>query len=111
MRTLPRLILLLAALFALFTVAAGFAQTPQASQTLQVAPLTTEQFLATLSGGQGAAPGTEVLPPDPRFLQSTACTSNADCPPDQLCCYPCGIEGCSNVCMTPWRKNQCPPIA
>jgi hypothetical protein len=106
MRTLPRLILLLAALFALFTVAPGLAQTPQ---TPQVACLTTDQFLATLSG-QSAAPGTEVLPPSPRFLQTITCTSNADCPTGQLCCYPCGIDGCDFVCMTPWR-NRCPPIA
>ena len=103
MRTLPRLILLMAALFALFTVAAGLAQTPQ------VAPLTTEQFLATLSDGQSAAPGTDVLPPSPRFLQTITCTSDADCPRGQLCCYPCGIDGCDFVCMTPWRSG-CPLI-
>lgn len=102
MRTLPGRVLLLTSLFALFTVAASLAQTVQT-------PPTTEEFLATLAAGQSTVPGTEALPPSPTFL-STVCSSNADCPPDQLCCYPCGIPDCNWVCMTPWRK-RCPPIA
>lgn len=41
---------------------------------------------------------------------STVCTSNADCPTGQLCCYPCGIDGCDRVCMTV-SGRRCPPIA
>jgi hypothetical protein len=37
----------------------------------------------------------------------TVCTTSADCPAGQLCCYPCGIDGCDWICMTPVR-NRCP---
>ena len=111
MRTLPRLTPILAVLFALIAVSAGIAQTQQTpAATPQPLPTATAEFLATLSGVQSAAPQTEILPPSLRFLSTTTCTSNADCPPDQLCCYPCGIPDCNFVCMTPWRK-RCPPIA
>jgi hypothetical protein len=35
------------------------------------------------------------------------CTSNAQCPAGKLCCYPCGIDGCTNMCVTP-VKGRCP---
>jgi hypothetical protein len=106
MHTSRTRVLMLAALFALFTVSAGLAQTIQTA-TPQVP--TKEEFLATLAGGPSAAPGGEALPLDPTF-RSTICTSNADCPAGQLCCYPCGIPDCNFICMTPWRKGMCPPI-
>jgi hypothetical protein len=90
--------LILIALFALFA-ATGFAQAPAP----QAAPSTAE-FLASL--GSAPAPGAESLTPEPTFL-STPCTSSSQCPTGQLCCYPCGIDGCSNVCMTP-VKGRCP---
>jgi hypothetical protein len=40
-------------------------------------------------------------------LASQTCTSNADCPPGTLCCYPCGIDGCQNMCIQPFRGG-CP---
>ncbi|PYQ61840.1 MAG: hypothetical protein DMF53_14415 [Acidobacteria bacterium] len=89
-------VLLLMSLCALFAVAAG-AQTPQAATAPQAVPTVT-QFLATLSATPGEAPGTGLLPPSPK-LASTVCTSNADCPTGQLCCYPCGRFGCDFVCM------------
>ena len=95
--------LLLTTLCTLFAVAAGLAQTPQ-PQTAVAAPQavpTVAQFLATLSGG---APATGVLPPAPK-LASTTCTSNADCGPNELCCYPCGIPDCNFVCM---KVKRCP---
>lgn len=98
MRTSCTRVLMLAALFAIFTVAAGLAQTVQ----------TKAEFLATLADDLSTAPGGEVLPPSPTFL-STACSSHDDCPTGQLCCYPCGIPDCEFVCMTPWR-NRCPLI-
>jgi hypothetical protein len=48
------------------------------------------------------------MPPAPRFL-TTTCHSNDECPTGQLCCYPCGIDGCEFICMAPWGKTgECP---
>jgi hypothetical protein len=77
------------------------AQTPSTA-TAPAAPASLAEFLETLSN----APAAEVLPPSPGFL-TTFCSSNADCPTGQLCCYPCGVEGCDFVCMTPVR-GRCP---
>ncbi len=99
-------ILLLMALCALFAVAAGLAQAPQAPAASQVAPVSVADFLATLSTGPGEVPGTELLPPSPKFL-STICHTNADCGRGQLCCYPCGVPDCNFVCM---KVNTCPLI-
>jgi hypothetical protein len=44
--------------------------------------------------------------PAPQFL-ATTCTSSAQCPSGQLCCYPCGIDGCSFVCTKP-MNGHCP---
>jgi hypothetical protein len=95
MKTFPKALVLLA-LFTLALCAQGIAQTPPAPA----------DFLATLSGGQSNAPATAALPLQPTFL-STVCTSSAQCPAGQLCCYPCGIDGCNRVCMTPMR-GHCP---
>lgn len=38
---------------------------------------------------------------------ATVCVTNADCPSGKLCCYPCGIDGCSKMCLTP-IKGRCP---
>jgi hypothetical protein len=97
-------ILLLMALCTLFAVAAGLAQTPQAPAAAPQAAPTVSAFLATLSSPPGDVPGTGLLPPSPK-LASTTCTSNADCGPGQLCCYPCGRFGCDFVCMT---VTRCP---
>ncbi|HKV12004.1 MAG TPA: hypothetical protein VJ725_27920 [Thermoanaerobaculia bacterium] len=75
---------------------------PCTAETTPAAAPSTDEFLTTLS----ASPGADVLPPAPTLL-STVCTSSADCPTGQLCCYPCGIDGCNFVCMTPVR-NRCP---
>ena len=88
-------------IFALALGAPCMAETPAAP-----VPMDAAEFLATLSDNQSEAPSLEVLPPSPRFL-STVCTSHADCPAGQLCCYPCGIDGCDFVCMTAVR-NRCP---
>lgn len=98
------IVLVLLALFVLIPCTPSVAETP--SMATAPAVMSTADFLAILSVGQGSAPGTELLPPAPNFL-STICTSNADCPTGQLCCYPCGIDGCDWVCMTPVRK-RCP---
>jgi hypothetical protein len=86
-------------------VLAVFALVPGAPCTAETSPATApsvssaEDFLATLSAG-------EALQPLPTFL-STVCTDSSQCPAGQLCCYPCGIDGCDFVCMTVVR-NRCP---
>ena len=66
-------------------------------------PTDTADFLATLSGGQSTTPSD--LTPAPSFM--TGCTSSSQCPAGQLCCYPCGIDGCTNMCITA-VKGRCP---
>lgn len=90
-------ILLLMSLCALFAVAAGLAQTPQAATAAPQAVPTVTQFLATLSATPGEAPGAGLLP-SPK-LASTICHSDADCASNEKCCYPCGRFGCDFVCM------------
>ncbi len=90
-------ILLLTTLCTVFAVAAGLAQTPHAATAVPQAVPTVAQFLATLLATPGEVPGAGLLP-RPK-LASTVCTRNADCPPNQLCCYPCGRIGCDFVCM------------
>jgi hypothetical protein len=103
MRQCLRLLLLMS-LCALFAVAAGLARTPQAPTAQPQAVPTVAQFLATLSATPGEVPGASLLPPSPK-LASTTCTSNADCGPNELCCYPCGIPDCNFVCM---KVKRCP---
>jgi hypothetical protein len=98
-------IFLLMALCALLAVAAALAEAPQAPATPQPVP-SVAQFLATLSAGPSEAPASDLLPPAPRQL-STICHSNADCGPNELCCYPCGIPDCNFVCE---KVKRCPAI-
>jgi hypothetical protein len=109
-------VLVLLTLLALVPCSQCLAQAPQPAQAAltapapqtavaTVAPPSLKAFLATLPGAE--APGNGTLP-TPNFL-STICHTSADCPQGQLCCYPCGIDGCNFVCTTPWR-NRCPPI-
>lgn len=97
-------VLVLLALLALIPCT-GSAQTPAPTPAVaNTAPLpaSTAEFLATLS-----VPATidQALPPAPQF--ATTCTSSSQCPSGQLCCYPCGIDGCSFTCMTP-MNGHCP---
>jgi hypothetical protein len=96
--------LVLFALLALIPCTGSMAQTaPTPAVTASAAlPASTAEFLATLSATPDV---TEGLTPAPRFL--TTCTSSSQCPTGQLCCYPCGIDGCSNMCLTP-VKGRCP---
>ena len=94
-------VLVLLALFALIPCAHCLAQAP-------TAPTDLGSFLATLSVDPNGTPTTPSTPPAPR-LASTLCDTDDDCPQGQLCCYPCGIDGCHNVCMAPLRKGGgCP---
>jgi hypothetical protein len=97
-------ILLLMALCALFAVAAGLAQTPQQAAAAPQGVPTVAEFLSTLSATPGEVPGASLLPPNPK-LASTTCTSDADCAPNELCCYPCGVPDCNFVCM---KVKRCP---
>jgi hypothetical protein len=90
-------ILFLMSLCALFAVAVGLAQTPQPAASAPQPVPTVAQFLTTLSATPGDIPGAGLLP-SPK-LATTTCTTNADCPTGELCCYPCGRFGCDFVCM------------
>jgi hypothetical protein len=37
-----------------------------------------------------------------------ACTSDTQCAPGLKCCYPCGVAGCTNQCITPLSSGTCP---
>ena len=50
--------------------------------------------------------GSGLLTPRPVFA-ATVCTSSTQCPKNQLCCYPCGIDGCDRICMDT-RNGRCP---
>jgi hypothetical protein len=95
----PAKVLVLLALFALTLCTQCMAAAPAAP-----VPTSTAEFLAALSGGQSNAPSD--LPPSPIFL-ATLCATDADCPTGQLCCYPCGIDGCNRTCTKPLR-GRCP---
>jgi hypothetical protein len=47
--------------------------------------------------------------PSTRFLRSS-CASDNDCAAGELCCYPCGIPGCSNVCTPIAPGGRCPAL-
>jgi hypothetical protein len=47
--------------------------------------------------------------PATRFTRSS-CESDADCAAGELCCYPCGIPGCSNFCTRVVSGGRCPLI-
>ena len=71
-----------------------------AASTTTAAPVTASDtaFLATLADSPAPSPK----------LASTSCTTHSQCPTGQLCCYPCGIDGCDiKVCTTPVR-GRCP---
>jgi hypothetical protein len=38
----------------------------------------------------------------------SACTSDTQCGPGLKCCYPCGVQGCTNQCITPQANGTCP---
>ncbi|HEY0512538.1 MAG TPA: hypothetical protein VGH73_11575 [Thermoanaerobaculia bacterium] len=101
-----KIVIVLLALLALIPCTQSMAQTaPTHGVAPAAASVNTAEFLATLSSPANT-PGTAALPPAPTFL-STLCNTTADCPQGQLCCYPCGIDGCHNVCTTPLR-GHCP---
>jgi hypothetical protein len=98
-------VLVLLALLALIPCTGAMAQTPAPTPAVAATtpvPASTSEFLATLS-----APETvdQALTPAPQFV--TTCTSSSQCPSGQLCCYPCGIDGCSFTCMQP-MNGHCP---
>jgi hypothetical protein len=94
--------LVLLALLALIPCTGAMAQTAPALTATAPAPASTAEFLATLSAPDTVTQG---LTPAPQFV--TTCTSSSQCPSGQLCCYPCGIDGCSFTCTTP-VNGHCP---
>jgi hypothetical protein len=93
-------ILLLAILFVILAAAQGMAQAPAAVASPVPA---TADFLASLAGP--SAPASDVAPA-PDFLV-TGCTSSAQCPTGQLCCYACGTDCERRACMKP-MNGHCP---
>jgi hypothetical protein len=107
----PALVLL--ALLSVLPFAQSMAQTlpvaaPVANPTAAPAP-DASQFLATLADGQGLS--SNDLTPAPSFMAS--CTSGAQCPTGQLCCWVCGNPplsgGTCKACVTP-IKGRCPLV-
>jgi hypothetical protein len=103
-------VLVLLAFLAFIPCARSAAQTqplpaPSVASVAMTAPVPadTADFLATLTIAPSSAPSD--LTPAPAFM--TGCTSNAQCPTGTLCCYPCGIDGCTNMCIAP-LKGHCP---
>lgn len=97
-------VLVLLALLALIPCSQATAQMqPVAGPSVASVVPDTAEFLASLSTAPAQTPGD--LAPAPSFM--TGCTSNAQCPTGKLCCYPCGIDGCTNQCLTP-IKGRCP---
>jgi hypothetical protein len=97
-------VLVLLALLALIPCTQATAQTqPAAAPSVASVVPDTAEFLASLSTAPIQTPSD--LAPAPSFM--TGCTSNAQCPTGKLCCYPCGIDGCTNQCITP-IKGHCP---
>lgn len=60
-----------------------------------------------LSTGCGASPSP---PRAPQGAGTGPCSSDAECGAGRMCCYPCGIEGCENVCMDVNPAHGCPEI-
>ena len=107
----PALVLL--ALLSVLPFAQSMAQTlpvavPAANPTAAPAP-DAAQFLATLADGPSLSSD---LTPAPSFM--TSCTSGAQCPTGQLCCYVCGnpplkASATCQACVTPVR-GRCPLV-
>src|SRR4051794_7303375 len=95
-------ILVLAALFALLAVVPSFAGTsaPAGPAAPQVSPApAVADFLGSLATSGPGALGA---------IFDTGCTSNANCPKNQICCLACGFDGCeTRACFTP-VNGHCP---
>jgi hypothetical protein len=100
-------VLALFALLSLISIVQSTAQTPPVATPVSDADA---QFLKTLAGGETQTPSD--LTPAPSFM--SGCTSNAQCPTGQLCCYMCGNppDGDDSfcwTCVTPVR-GRCPMV-
>lgn len=42
-------------------------------------------------------------------IVGAACTADSNCSQGLKCCYPCGVQGCQNVCTTP-LNGACPLV-
>ena len=101
-------VLVLLALFSLISVAQSNAQTAAPAPDAATA-----RFLATLAVEQ-----TQILndlAPAPLFM--TGCTSNAQCPTGEICCFLCGnppadpddYDSCRG-CVPPVKGGGCPQV-
>lgn len=78
--------------------------TPDAADTLDVAETADDVALDDAADGTDATGGVGAKCQDP---------SDPPCGSGLVCCYPCGIPGCTNKCMTPCAEgpgctNGCP---
>lgn len=60
------------------------------------------------SGGRMGAGGTTGMGGTAGAGGTAPCTSDTQCATGLKCCYPCGIQGCQNKCITPLVPGQCP---
>lgn len=57
----------------------------------------------------GAVLAAMLFMPSATQARRLTCTSSSQCPTGQLCCYPCGQDGCQFMCMNPIH-GHCPII-
>ena len=112
-------VLVLLALLSIISFAQSKAQTPAVAGSVPnpaAAPApdaATARFLATLAGGQTQT--LNDLVPAPSFM--TGCTSNAQCPTGEICCFLCGnppadpddYDSCRG-CVPPVKGGGCPQV-
>jgi len=63
--------------------------------------------LVVLAGCGSSTPPATRSPPG---RAGTGCSSDAECGPGLSCCYPCGVDGCENACMSVEPGAGCPAI-
>jgi len=103
-------VLVLLALLFLIPFARSMAQTPPAAAP---APDSLARFLATLADGPTQT--LKDLAPAPSFM--SGCTSNAECPTGEICCFLCGnppadpedYSSCMG-CVPPVKGGYCPQV-
>jgi hypothetical protein len=61
--------------------------------TLSSGTFSASQFFTQLADGKNAGDD---------------CASDDECSGNLICCYPCGVQGCHNVCTVPNKSGTCP---
>jgi hypothetical protein len=79
----------------------------QARASAEAAGTTGILAVGALSGATFAASQFFTLLTDGK-VAGDDCSSDADCSGNLLCCYPCGVQGCHDVCTAPNKAGTCP---